>query len=219
MGLPLFRTGAALAAVFSLQIGLVMAQSPPCASHFLIRNLDKRVGSSSFFGNLLGSKESIKSQLKSMFGDAKGVLRESAPTDLICPDGCTLASEPELLFSASPQSYLQDHPELERCTQHLEATTRDPIAYPNRVFESFKELSDAFLDIAKGSGVDGEDLYERCDGDCSPRYSLYITGAKGETVDQENFRSDILVVCGPPRDKSENLYDLGTQLIWKCENR
>jgi hypothetical protein len=205
--------------MFFLGAASVMAQAPPCASHFLIRNLDQRTGSSSFLGNLFGSKESIKSQLKAMFGEAKGARSGSPPPELTCPEGCGMAPEPEILFSASPQSFVPDHPDFERCNQRLEATTKDPIAYPNRSFESFKDLSDAFLDIAKGSGPDGEDLYERCDGDCSPRYSLYISAHKRAHTEEEQYRSDILILCGPPRDKEENLYNLSTQLIWKCENR
>jgi len=214
------RQAASLLFVASLALSVpVSAQTSPCSTAHLALSLDKRVGSSSFFGNLFGSDESIKSQLKAMFGEAKESLASTA-SEGSCPEGCTPSGTPQLLFTATPQSFDAEHPEVERCTKLLEATTSTPIVYRDRRFGSFKHLSEAFLDIAQGSGDDGEDLYKRCDGDCSPRYSLYITvGRDSPTPEAPLFQSDILVACGPPRDKSENLYDLGTQLIWKCESK
>ena len=60
--------------------------------------------------------------------------------------------------------------------------------------------------------VNGEDLYERCPGMCTPRYTYVIRDAG----DDSGLVVDTEVVCGHARDRGDNSYSLEYALRWTC---
>ena len=190
------------------------AESPPCDSLRISVPLEQRIGSSSIFANLFGSEDSVKAQLKSMLDQAESAVSQAMPPVALCPAHCSVGPTPQLLFSATPRQFLDEYEDRERCDRHFEQTSRVPIAFRDRTFNNFRDLSKSFSSIARGSGEMGEELYRLCDGACSPRYRISVTLSP-----HGPYRSDIEVVCGPARDRDNSEYDLGTALLWRCEDR
>jgi hypothetical protein len=73
-----------------------------------------------------------------------------------------------------------------------------------------RDLTDWIMKFTRGKGAEGKSLYEQCPGKCSPRYTWWI----------DPVESDLLVkarvVCGMPRDRSGNEYQLSTALTAIC---
>ena len=91
-------------------------------------------------------------------------------------------------------------------------TTKNPIEYRKTNFASIEAINTWFSDFSQGKGKDGENLYQRCDGLCSPQYTTII-----EEKERGSYDVHAQVVCGPARDKNDNNYNLELFLRWTCE--
>lgn len=110
----------------------------------------------------------------------------------------------------TPTKVLEDYDDKEMCGRYLEQTKHTPLVYKGIHVQNMTDFVDQFSDLSQGEGEHGEDLYRRCDGDCSPSYKITIT------ADNPGLTAESIVVCGHARDKDENKHILVTQLLWNC---
>jgi hypothetical protein len=105
---------------------------------------------------------------------------------------------------------LPEYEDSPSCQRLLEATRQQPIVYDNRQFDTRDDAEEWYNDLTQGDGADGEDLYNRCPGQCSPSYSSVIYRKNGKFVITTS------IVCGHARDKDDNQYRLTSSLRWMC---
>ena len=103
-----------------------------------------------------------------------------------------------------PKVLLKDSSDKEYCKTKLKDSTSSPIVFGPRFFKSLDELQSWVGDLSKGSGEDGEKLYEICDKSCSPSYAYMIK----EDLGNKKFEANVSILCGLPRDKGDNKYSL-----------
>jgi hypothetical protein len=162
--------------------------------------------------NLLGRSHSIRDESKRLLREAREASREASPPDDLCPGSCAAPSVPEIVFRSQPNKSLSSYAQAERCEQLLQDTSRSPVVY-ERQFATERDLNSWILGLARGQGADGADLYDRCDGRCSPQYTWLISpGPSGMQVDAE-------ITCGHARDRDDNRYRISYSLRWTCEPR
>ncbi len=187
------------------------AAAAPCESIFKDTPGEKATANANAWANWRSNPGSISAESKRLLSNAnKGIEKLNQPTDL-CPAECKPATAPRIIFRSIPSSYLSSYSDKAKCTELLSATQRKPISYPDRKFADMDALNSWFGDFSQGKGSDGKDLYQRCDGDCSPQYECDITkGTDGK------LSLDARVVCGHARDKDQNTYDLSYVFRWEC---
>jgi hypothetical protein len=105
---------------------------------------------------------------------------------------------------------LPEYEDSPSCQRLLEATQQQPIVYGNRQFDTQDDAEEWYNDLTQGDGADGEDLYSRCPGQCSPSYSSVIYRKSGQFVITTS------IICGHARDKDDNQYRLTSSLRWIC---
>ena len=163
--------------------------------------------------NSIGRESSLRIKSKKLLKEAQSQIAKAQPSKDFCPDRCTLAPTPNVIFEVIPKSFLQDSSDAKLCEKLMAKTKEHPFEYPNRRFATIDDLSSWFADFSQGKGSDGKDLYLRCTGSCSPQYTSTIK------QNSDDFSLDASVLCGQPRDKNENLFTLTTYLVWHCTNR
>ena len=132
-----------------------------------------------------------------------------APADL-CPPNCQAAAKAKLVFRSIPKVFLSDYGEKAKCNELLEKTRATPLTYHDKFFADIAKFNEWFGQFSQGKGSEGSDLYHRCDGACSPQYRSILDILK------TGYQPLVEVVCGPARDKSNNLYRLTTAALWQC---
>ena len=152
---------------------------------------------------------SIRFESGRMLGEALKTFASLKPPEA-CVSQCSDA-KPLLVFDSEPAKYLSDYGDKSKCEGYFSATKKSPYRYSGRKFASPAEFNDWFSDFSQGKGDDGSDLYEKCDGDCSPRYRSFIT------PNGHKLAVDAEVVCGPARDKDDNNYKLKFMVRWTCK--
>ncbi len=187
------------------------AQSGDCRETRVALPLDSRQASAGFFANLRGAESSIKYQSDKILQDSTAQIEKASPPSVACPKGCRVASAPQIVFHAAPNKYLSEYDDRAKCQAHYTETIRAPLTWLNGSFEDYQEFSERFADFTQGDGPYGEELYEKCDGDCSPQYTIKITPHP-----QQAYSADVFVVCGHARDKDDAMYTLATSLVWEC---
>lgn len=190
------------------------AQPKSCTDKNIHIELEKAQASAGFFANLRGSDDSIKVQSDRILERSTRAIAKLKKPDTGCPSGCVVGSEPKIIFHAAPNKFISGYDDEVTCGQHLKKTTEHPLQWLNGTFEDYKEFSERFSEFSQGDGTYGEELYEKCDGDCSPQYTIRITPHPGE-----KYGADVFVVCGHARDKDDAMYTLTTTLVWGCEDR
>jgi hypothetical protein len=105
---------------------------------------------------------------------------------------------------------LPEYEDSPSCQKLLEATKQQPISYSNREFNTQDDAEEWYNDLTQGDGTDGEDLYNRCPGQCSPSYTSIIHRRNGK------FLITTSIICGHARDKDDNQYRLTSSLRWMC---
>lgn len=171
--------------------------------------LETSLASAGFFANLRNADHSIRSRTDQMLKDARSAAQTMSAQEARCKRSCE-APVVAVLFNSTPHRYLVNHREASQCQALLESTTKTPIVYEKRRFPSDDEARGWYEDLTQGDGVDGEDLYRRCPGACSPAYSslAYRDGSE--------FVVSTSIVCGHARDKDDDQYSLSTGLRWIC---
>ncbi|MEQ9618560.1 MAG: hypothetical protein RIG61_05255 [Deltaproteobacteria bacterium] len=173
---------------------------------------DSTLATASFFANERNKPGSIKYESSSMLEKAEKNLSGGDKPEDLCPSGCRLAEKPDIVFKSIPNKFVTDYPDYDKCQELLNKTEKNPFSY-NKQFSSMGEVEDWFADFSRGKGTDGEDLYKRCDGSCSPQYTFIIT------EEGNGLKLDASVVCGHERDKDDNRYRLSYSYRWTCESK
>jgi hypothetical protein len=182
-----------------------------CAAFVRDVPVESKVATASTYSNFRNSEGSLRFESKRMFQGGTEAMKTLAPPADLCPAGCVLASPASMVLKATPKQFLQDYSERKECERFLAATRERPFVYKDRVFADLEAFLAWYNDFSTGSGPDGEDLYRRCPGSCSPQYSTAVTEAGGK------LNAAAQVICGPARDKSDNQYNLSFGFRWSCE--
>ncbi|MEW6143680.1 MAG: hypothetical protein AB1598_01555 [Thermodesulfobacteriota bacterium] len=202
----------ALLFTFLFQLYTAVAEETKCS------NIEKDIveetthATASLFANESNKPGSVRYESGAILQKAQaGIPNAEKPADM-CPAGCELVPKPVIVFKAVPQKFLTSYSDYAKCQALLEQTEKTPFEYDKK-FGSMSEVQDWFSNFSRGKGTDGQDLYKRCSGQCSPQYEFFISDEGGElTLDAD-------VVCGHARDKSNNMYDISYSYQWVCEDK
>jgi len=181
-----------------------------CSKVIYDQVFEKGAGSSGTFANLRGSADSIKARSKTMLERATAAPK-ARPAEAVCPAECKAPKEPEIVFSTAPSRVRSNYSEEQICAELLEQTSKEPVIFRGKQFPDLDSLNSYFADLCQGSGEDGKVLYQKCPGDCSPRYESSIV------MQPVGFVMTTVSVCGHARDKDYGMYDLQTTFRWKCD--
>ena len=200
-----------------LGVGLLLAGQPAtfaadgCGSAHVDVAGSSAVGSASMWSNVRSAAGSLKVQSRTLLEQATANRKLMAPPAGGCPAGCKPEGPPLVVFRSVPNKFREDYSDAGMCRK-LEAQTRAaPFRYGGKTFASLDDLNSWFSDFSQGDGPDGEDLYRRCSGACSPQYTNIIDVTARSTLD---LVAD--VVCGPARDKSDDQYRLSIAYRFAC---
>lgn len=159
--------------------------------------LDTEIATAGYLANLSNSDGSIRSASNRMLSRAIETAKSSKPPQRV-------------IFSSIPELSKKITSDDQMCRQHEEATAKAPLRFDDKRFASADDLTDWIMKFTRGKGAEGKSLYEQCPGKCSPQYTWWI----------DPVESDLLVkarvVCGMPRDRSGNEYQLSTALTAIC---
>jgi hypothetical protein len=167
------------------------------------------LASAGFFANLANAKNSINYQMDQLL---KQAWQEASTVESAKPGCAQSCGEPvvALIFNSAPNATLQGYEDSSTCTTLYEATRTQPIVYADRTFDSEADAKDWYEDLTQGDGDDGEDLYKRCPGNCSPSYSSVSVKKADRLVVTTS------IICGHARDKDDDQYRLSAALRWIC---
>ncbi len=169
-------------------------------------------GTASLFANEGNKPGSVRYESGAILEKAEAGMPDAVKPADFCPAGCELNPEPVIVFKAVPQKFLTNYSGYDQCQKLLEETQKNPFQY-NEQFGSMSEVQDWFSSFSRGKGTDGQDLYKRCSGQCSPQYEFFITNEGGKLA------LDAEIVCGHARDKSNNMYDISYSYKWICQEK
>jgi len=159
--------------------------------------LDTESATAGYLANLSNSDGSIRLASNRMLTKAIETAKSSQPPQRV-------------IFSSIPELSTQTTSDDEMCRQHEKTTVKEPLRFDDKRFASADDLTDWIMEFTRGKGAEGKSLYERCPGKCSPQYTWWIDPVESDLV--VNAR----VVCGMPRDRSGNKYQLSTALTATC---
>lgn len=167
------------------------------------------LASAGFFANLRKASNSISYLMDQLITESESNASNILQEERSCKRACS-NSVVAVVFSSVPNMTLPDYEESSTCQQLYESTQKAPITYSGRSFDSQEEAEEWYDDLTQGDGADGEDLYAKCPGMCSPSYSSvsYKHGGK--------FIVSTSIICGHARDKDDNQYRLTAALRWIC---
>lgn len=199
-----------VAPIISLAVGIGSVHGDE-----LCTPLNKEVGvrstlaSAGFFVNLRSADHSIKARMDSLMSEARSTARDLVSRERMCASRCVNARV-AVVFHSTPHQRLSNYDEAAACEVLLERTSKVPIVYSGRRFASEEQVREWYNDLTQGDGADGEDLYKRCPGACSPSYSSEVYRDGAELV------ASTSIVCGHARDKDDNQYLLTAGVKWIC---
>lgn len=198
---------------FALLTPALEAQSDPCAGHVAQIPIRRILASAALFANLRNRPGSISFESNAIFEKAIDQAAALAALPQTCPRNCVAAQPASMVFRSAPHKLLEDYDDRQHCELLLKATSAKPFTYENPTIESLDDLNEWIGDLSQGDGDAGEDLYERCDESCSPRFEYTIT----KNQDDQGYTAHASVICGHARDKDDNQYDLDSFFQWRCE--
>ncbi len=150
-----------------------------------------------YLSNITNRAGSVRATSKRMLTSALEASRSTDPAQWVI-----FTSTPDLSKKAG-----DDDPV---CARHQQDTLNDPLLFQDKHFESVDDLTDWIMEFTQGKGADGEALYRQCPGKCSPRYTWWIEPEKS------GLKVQARVVCGLPRDRDGDMYELTTALAAQC---
>lgn len=169
-------------------------------------------GTASLFANEGNKPGSVRYESGAILQKAEAGMPHAVKPADFCPAGCEIRPAPVIIFEAVPQRFLTSYSDYNKCQKLLEQTQKDPFEY-NKQFDTMSQVQDWFSNFSRGKGADGQDMYKKCSGQCSPQYDFFITN------DGEKLALDAEVVCGHARDKSNNMYDISYSYKWICQEK
>jgi hypothetical protein len=187
----------------------VASADPSCTPLNTNISVGSALASAGFFANMRGSADSIKARMDALLAEARSAASSLASKERGCARSCE-TPRVAVVFTSKPRLVLKEYEEAATCSKLLESTTATPITYNHRRFSSDDEAKAWYNDLTQGDGKDGEDLYQRCPGSCSPSYSSVAY------QDAEGIVVSTSIICGPARDKDDNQYQLAAAIRWVC---
>lgn len=184
-----------------------------CGTHAQEQIMGSVQATASLFANMRNAEGSIRFESSKIFSKYLSLAKTAPPPPSLCPEPCKPSSSPLVIFSSSPNKTLDNYDEVEECSKFLVNTQNNPLIYPNRIFNSTDELSQWFNDFSQGKGVDGEDLYEKCPGLCTPALTAKIS------IAGSSYKVDTSVICGHARDRDDNSFVLKYGFKWSCQGK
>lgn len=194
--------------VWALPLNVISADLP-CQEIEVSQSIETRAASASLFDNWLNLRGTVRRESQLMFTQAQQRLRTLLIPPKGCPKPCKISEKPQMTFESLPSKILQGYSDSEKCESYFQKSKQDPITYEHN-FSAVDDLVSWVQELSKGNGVDGEDLYRRCDGACSPRYYYSID------LVSRPFSIKAKIICGHARDKSENMYNISFGFSWIC---
>lgn len=192
-------TGAQQPAARGLSCPTVTAEHP----------LERRTGSAGILYNLAEHPKSIRAVATKLLSEAL-----DAPTSTAkpaCGKGCVAARQVEVVYRVAPRDFVPKAKQQALCLKLEEETSRKPLRFPTQEFDSVENLNAWVMEFTQGRGELGKELYARCGGNCSPRYTFVIAqGAEG-------LRVRTSVVCGLARDTTKEDYEVSTAVRRRCK--
>lgn len=167
------------------------------------------LASAGFFANLRHASNSISFLMDQLISESEVKAKQLTSSESGCSRPCQNALT-AVVFTSTPNMTLLDHDDAAMCAKLYQATQQNPIEYRNRTFDSQSDAEEWYNDLTQGDGSDGEDLYTRCPGACSPAYSSVTYQLNGK------FTVSTSIVCGHARDKDDNQYRLSASVRWIC---
>ena len=116
------------------------------------------------------------------------------------------ASPNEIALTVAPNLYLQSSDDQAYCAKLSSTYNKSPLSFGPKQFASVNDFSSWFSDLSQGNGTDGSALYNKCDEDCSPSYSVTITKVAS------GYSANVVTFCNQPRDKDDDQYILASGL-------
>lgn len=181
------------------------ADSTACSDQNV--EVEETIATADVWANLWRREGSIRAESERMLTRA-GSAKEADAIRNACEGPCR-PGETLVVFSVTPLRVLEEYAHRERCAEKFAQTSTKPFVRM-KTFRDTAELSSWFSDFSQGRGADGEELYERCAGGCSPRYKTYITSHEGGL----EVRAE--VACGHRRDRDDNRYRLEISSLIRC---
>jgi hypothetical protein len=184
-----------------------------CSSYIREIKVESSLASASMLANAQNKKGSIRFVTKEMLNKAeKNLANAEKPADL-CPSDCQLPDQPLIVFQSIPNNFLTNHDQYEKCETLQDETELSPLRYSDKEFDTMQALENWFSKFSRGKGQDGRNLYERCDGKCSPQYTNIISSQGDKLILTAE------VVCGQARDKKDNSYEISYSYRWVCQDK
>jgi hypothetical protein len=172
--------------------------------------LESSIATAGVWANLRKRADSVRTESKRLLGEAEGRIATAQPPDDLCPASCETPITPQIIFSTLPTEFLQVYEQSDKCERLLQTTSKTPLTFDPLTFDSLDQLNDWVYEFTRGKGAQGQELYRRCDGKCSPQY-LWTISRSGEKLTIETE-----VTCGHARDRDVNRYALASSLRWTC---
>ena len=159
--------------------------------------MDTAAASAGFLANAGNREDSIRATSSSMLASAI--------------DKAKSAESPQrIIFKSIPNLSKKTTSDDEMCEQQDKATSQTPLEFNGKRFATVDDLNDWIMDFTQGKGADGKSLYKQCPGKCSPQYTWWIDPREGALL------VDARVICGRPRDRSGNKYQLSIAMTPAC---
>lgn len=187
-------------------------EADKCSSIEKDVSVESTLATAAFLANEENRPGSIRYESDSLMDKAEQGASNAVKPEGLCPAGCELNTEPVVVFKAVPHKFLTGYSDYDKCQKLLEETEKSPFNY-NEQFNSITDVENWFSDFSRGKGPDGQDLYKRCSGQCSPQYEFFIKNDSGKLT----LNAD--VVCGHARDKSDDKYSMSYSYRWTCQSK
>ena len=168
-------------------------------------------GSAGIMKNLAESPDSIRAIAARLLDSA--LSRDIGLTEAGCVDQCANGTQPEVVYRVAPIAFLPDEEQDKLCVTLEEQTSKFPMRFERREFDSVQGVTDWITAFSQGRGDDGKLLYEQCGSNCSPRYTFMITQR------DKTYRVNTDVLCGLARDRDNDQYLISTSLRRTCSKQ
>lgn len=201
--------GILVSLLLSLTEGRLAHGQSRCAQPSKDIPVGNTLASAGFFDNLRNSGDSIRFHMDELLSKSETQATHQVQPPSACAQSC-VRPVVVVVFSSVPNMTLSAYKDSPICHKLLEETTKQPIVYRNRTFDTQEDAKEWYNDLTQGVGPDGEDLYRRCPGRCSPAYSSLIYRLNNKLVVTTS------IICGHARDKEDNQYRLTSSLRWMC---
>ena len=159
--------------------------------------LGTATASAGFLANVGNSADSIRANSSRMLSSAI----EKAKSD---------ASAQRIIFKSIPELSKKTTSDDEMCARREAVTSKEPLEFGEKRFATVDDLTDWIMDFTQGKGTEGKSLYKQCPGKCSPQYTWWIEPQQSELLVRAR------VICGRPRDRSGNKYQLSIATTPVC---